>query len=338
MGAQGHDHAWLGSRATRVISDIVLGCVSAVAGGAAIASARGEPLVQAGQMGPWAFPGIIGHGLAVIGAALLLRGCFIRTSEPARWSGRAALAIVPAIAVVVLVAWGWGRHVLLLFGPSEFVALFVLMLAIGIATVRGSLLRSIGMASLGLLLATVGTEISSGSDRYTFGLEQLADGIAFPVLALGLIFGADALLGLVSPSLALAIDARHVAGLANRVLARPVTLGLRVLAAMMLAVVIYAALLINNSMFDVYLLLAFAVVGVACKLLDWSRLVMLLAFALEQPLEENVRRALMIARGDTGTFLRWPLSLTMLLLACAALAAAALLSASHAARLRRRAG
>jgi TctA family transporter len=289
-------------------------------------------------MSAWAFPALLGYGLAVVGAALMLRGCFVRSGEPGRWGVRAATAIVLATAVVMLAAQEWGSRYLLLFGPSEFVALLVLVLAIGTAIVRGSLLRTIAMALLGLLLATIGTEISSGNDRYTFGFEQLADGIPFPVLALGLIFGADALLGLVSPSLALATDARHVAGLANRVLTKPVTLSLRVLAAMMLAVVTYAALLINNAMFDVYLLLAFAVVGVACKLLDWSRLVALLAFALEQPLEENVRRALMIARGDTGTFLRWPLSLTMLLLACAALAAAALLSVSHAARLRRRAG
>jgi TctA family transporter len=338
MRVQGELQVWLGSPMTRAISDVVLGSVSTVAGKAAIASAEGQPYIELDRMSAWAFPALLGYGLAVVGAALTLRGCFVRSGEPGRWGVRAATAIMLAIAVVVLAAQEWGSQYLLLFGPSEFVALLVLVLAIGTTIVRGSLLRTIAMALLGLLLATIGTEISSGSDRYTFGLEQLADGVPSPVLVLGLIFGADALLGLVSPSLALATDARHVTGLANRVLTRPVTLSLRVLAAMMLAVVTYAAFLINNAMFDVYLLLACAVVGVACKILDWSRLVALLAFALGQPLEENVRRALLIARGDTGTFLRWPLSLTMLLLACTALAVAALLSASHAARLRRRAG
>jgi TctA family transporter len=337
MRVQGELQVWLGSPMTRAISDVVLGSVSTVAGKAAIASAEGQPYIELDRMSAWAFPALLGYGLAVVGAALTLRGCFVRSGEPGRWGVRAATAIMLAIAVVVLAAQEWGSQYLLLFGPSEFVALLVLVLAIGTTIVRGSLLRTIAMALLGLL-ATIGTEISSGSDRYTFGLEQLADGVPSPVLVLGLIFGADALLGLVSPSLALATDARHVTGLANRVLTRPVTLSLRVLAAMMLAVVTYAAFLINNAMFDVYLLLACAVVGVACKILDWSRLVALLAFALGQPLEENVRRALLIARGDTGTFLRWPLSLTMLLLACTALAVAALLSASHAARLRRRAG
>jgi TctA family transporter len=338
MRVQGELQVWLGSPMTRAISDVVLGCVSTVAGKAAIASAEGQPYIELDRMSAWAFPALLGYGLAVVGAALTLRGCFVRSGEPGRWGVRAATAIMLAIAVVVLAAQEWGSQYLLLFGPSEFVALLVLVLAIGTTIVRGCLLRTIAMALLGLLLATIGTEISSGSDRYTFGLEQLADGVPSPVLVLGLIFGADALLGLVSPSLALATDARHVTGLANRVLTRPVTLSLRVLAAMMLTVVTYAAFLINNAMFDVYLLLACAVVGVACKILDWSRLVALLAFALGQPLEENVRRALLIARGDTGTFLRWPLSLTMLLLACTALAVAALLSASHAARLRRRAG
>jgi hypothetical protein len=241
MRVQGEHQAWLGSPTTRAISDIVLGCVSTVAGKAAIASAEGQPYVELERMSAWAFPALLGYGLAVVGAALMLRGCFVRSGEPGRWGVRAATAIMLAIVVVVLAAREWGSPFLLLFGPSEFVALIVLVLAIGTAIVRGSLLRTIAMALLGLLLATIGTEISSGSDRYTFGLEQLADGIPFPVLVLGLIFAADALLGLVSPSLTLATDARHVAGLANRVLTKPVTLSLRVLAAMMLAVVTYTA-------------------------------------------------------------------------------------------------
>jgi TctA family transporter len=338
MGAQGRSQAWLGSQATRAISDVLLGSLSAVVGGAAIASGQGQPYFQLGQMSAWGWPAILGYGLAAIGAALILRGCFMRSGEPARWSTGALLGIVAAIAVVVLVAQEWGGHVLLLFGPPEYLALFVLVLAIGIAIVRGSLLRAIGMALLGLLLGTIGTEMSSGSERFTFGWEQLADGIIFPVLMFGLIFAADALLGLFSPSLVLATDVRHIAGLAKRVLAKPVVLALRVLAAMALAVAIYAAHLINNSVFDVYLLLAFAAFGVACKVLDWSRLVMLLAFALEQPIEENIRRALLITRGDAAIFVRWPWSATMLLMAAAVLIAAALLSASHAMRLRRRAG
>jgi TctA family transporter len=338
MSSQGYDHAWLRSQAARAISDILLGCVSAIAGSMAIVNAQVQPAAPLGQMGAWAFPTVVGYALAAIGAVLFCRGCFVRSGEPGRWSSGALLAIVPGIPVVVVAARGWAGHLLLLFGPSEFAALFVLVLAIGVAIVRGSLLRSIGVALLGLLLGTVGTDVSSGSERFMFGMEQLADRLTFPVLAFGLILGADGLLGLASPSLLVATYVRHIAGLANPVLPVPVALGLRVLAAIALALAIYGAHLFNNSLFDVYLVLALAAFGIACKVLDWSRLVLVLACALEPLLEENIRRALLLSRGSIDIFVRWPLSATMLLLAGVTLIAAALLATSHAFRQRRNPG
>src|SRR5262245_58542424 len=130
MSAQARDHAWLRSQAARAISDILLGCVLAIAGWVAIANAQVEPSAPLGQMGPWVFPTAVGYALVAIGAVLLCRGCFVRSGEPARWSGSALLAIVPGIPVAVVAAREWAGNILLLFGPSEFVALFVLVLAI----------------------------------------------------------------------------------------------------------------------------------------------------------------------------------------------------------------
>jgi putative tricarboxylic transport membrane protein len=42
------------------------------------------------------------------------------------------------------------------------------------------------MVLVGLLLGLVGTDITSGAQRYTFGLQQLADGVGFVVVAMGL--------------------------------------------------------------------------------------------------------------------------------------------------------
>ena len=247
MSAQAHDHAWLRSQAARAISDILLGCVLAIAGWVAIANAQAEPSAPLGQLGPWAFPTAVGYALVALGAVLLCRGCFVRSGEPGRWSGGALLAIVPGIPVVVVAAREWAGHLLLLFGPSEFAALFVLELAIGIAIVRGSLLRTIGMALLGLLLGTIGTEVSSGSERFTFGMDQLADGISLPVLAFGLIIAADGLVGFVSPSLLTATYVRQVAGLASRTIPVSAALGLRLLAMIAIAASVYGAYTLNNS-------------------------------------------------------------------------------------------
>lgn len=328
-------HAWLKSRAARAISDILLGCVLAIAGSLAIANAQVEPAATPGRMGPWIFPTVVGYALAAIGAVLFCRGCLVRSGEPGRWSGGALLAIVPGIPVVVVATREWAGQLLLLFGPAEFTALFVVVLAIGIAIVRGSLLRSIGVALLGLLLGTVGTDLASGSQRFTFGMDLLADGISLPVVALGLMVAADGLMGFFSPSLLIATYVRQVAGKASPAIPTSAEVGLRLVAMVAIAASVYGVYTLNNSPFDVYVLLAFAALGIACKMLDWSRLVLLLGLAMQPLLEENIRRALLISRGDAAIFVRWPLSGTMLLLASLTLLAAALFAISHASRQRR---
>lgn len=74
------------------------------------------------------------------------------------------------------------------FGPAEYFSLMVLGLIASIVLARGSLLHALAMIVLGLLLGLVGTDITSGSERYTFDLHKLADGIDFVIVAMG-IFG-----------------------------------------------------------------------------------------------------------------------------------------------------
>ncbi|HSD60247.1 MAG TPA: tripartite tricarboxylate transporter permease [Burkholderiales bacterium] len=72
------------------------------------------------------------------------------------------------------------------FGPAEYFSLMVLGLVASVVLARGSLLHAIGMVLLGLLLGLIGTDVNSGIPRYTFDLSQLADGIGFVVVAMGL--------------------------------------------------------------------------------------------------------------------------------------------------------
>src|SRR5215210_479824 len=74
------------------------------------------------------------------------------------------------------------------FGPAEYFSLMVLGLVASIVLAHGSLLHAVGMILLGLFLGLVGTDVNSGTERFTFGLPQLADGIGFVTLAMG-IFG-----------------------------------------------------------------------------------------------------------------------------------------------------
>jgi putative tricarboxylic transport membrane protein len=72
------------------------------------------------------------------------------------------------------------------FGPAEYFSLMVLGLVASVVLAHGSLLKAIGMIILGLLLGLVGTDVNSGTPRYTFDLPQLADGINFVVVAMGM--------------------------------------------------------------------------------------------------------------------------------------------------------
>jgi len=77
-------------------------------------------------------------------------------------------------------------EVALKFGPAEYFSLMVLGLVAATVLARGSLLHAIGMVVLGLLLGLVGTDVNSGTQRFTFDLPQLADGIGFVVVAMGM--------------------------------------------------------------------------------------------------------------------------------------------------------
>jgi putative tricarboxylic transport membrane protein len=72
------------------------------------------------------------------------------------------------------------------FGPAEYFSLMVFGLVGATVLAHGSLLKAIAMVLLGLLLGLVGTDITSGRMRFTFGIYELADGIGFVGVAMGL--------------------------------------------------------------------------------------------------------------------------------------------------------
>ena len=74
------------------------------------------------------------------------------------------------------------------FGPAEYFSLMVLGLIGAVVLASGSLVKAIGMIILGLLLGLIGTDVNSGTARYSFGIPQLTDGLGFVALAMG-VFG-----------------------------------------------------------------------------------------------------------------------------------------------------
>jgi len=72
------------------------------------------------------------------------------------------------------------------FHPADFCSLMVLGLACAIVLAHGSMLKAVAMVLLGLLLGLVGTDISSGAQRFTLGRLELADGLDVVALAVGM--------------------------------------------------------------------------------------------------------------------------------------------------------
>jgi putative tricarboxylic transport membrane protein len=72
------------------------------------------------------------------------------------------------------------------FGPPEYTALLVLGLIFLAYMSSTALVRTLLMASLGLLLGTIGIDVMTGHFRYSFDIKELGDGIGIVPVAVGL--------------------------------------------------------------------------------------------------------------------------------------------------------
>ena len=345
-------------------------------------------------------------------------------------------------------------EVALKFGPAEYFSLMVVGLVASIVLAHGSLLKAIGMIVLGLLLGLVGADVETGMHRFTFGLPDLAEGINFVVVAMGMFglgeivknledehqrtvsikkvtglmptredlrkiiapilrgtalgsalgilpgggamlasfaayslekkvsrtpqrFGKGAIEGVAAPEsannagaqtsfipmltlgipsnpvMALMIGAMIIQGIKPGpsvvteqpelfwgvivsmwvgnfflvvlnlpmigIWVRLLTVPYHLLFPMILVFCAIGVFSLNNSTFDVYLMAIFGVLGYALAKLDCEPAPLLLGFILGPMMEENMRRALVIARGDFTVFVTRPISAAMLLLAAVAL-------------------
>lgn len=342
------------------------------------------------------------------------------------------------------------------FGPADYFSLMVLGLVASVVLARGSLLHAIGMVILGLLFGLIGSDVTSGGVRYTFGLPQLADGIGFVVVAMGMFglseiirnlegtertgmvtskisnlmptredwkrmvapilrgtalgsflgilpgsgsilgsfaayslekkiskhsreFGKGAIEGVAAPEsannagaqtsfipmltlgipsnpvMALMVGAMIIQGIQpgpSVITEQPALfwgiivsmwignlflvilnlpmIGLWVRIIMVPYRYLYPAILVfcaigvfslNNTEFDIFLMALFAVLGYVFTKLECEPAPMLLAFILGPLMEEYLRRAMLISRGDPTVFIRRPISATLLVLSVLAMLA-----------------
>jgi len=98
------------------------------------------------------------------------------------------------------------------FGPAEYFALVVLGLIASIALASGSTIKALAMIVLGLLLGTVGQDLTTGIPRFTFGIPELDGGLNFVSLAVG-VFGVAEILRNLESRGTTSIITRKVKGL-----------------------------------------------------------------------------------------------------------------------------
>jgi putative tricarboxylic transport membrane protein len=94
-----------------------------------------------------------------------------------------------SVATIIVAALGVPLTGLALkFGPAEYFSLMVLGLVFAVVLAKGSVPKAITMILFGLLLSMVGSDLETGASRMAFNIPELADGIGFVTVAMG-VFG-----------------------------------------------------------------------------------------------------------------------------------------------------
>src|SRR6476659_6784005 len=118
------------------------------------------------------------------------------------------------VATVLVAALGAPLTSLaLLFGPAEYFSLMVLGLIFAVVLAKGSVLKAVAMVLTGLLLSMVGSDLETGAGRMTFDVAELADGIGFTNIAMGVFGFAEIIRNLELPAESRDIVSAKVTGL-----------------------------------------------------------------------------------------------------------------------------
>lgn len=94
-------------------------------------------------------------------------------------AGTIATAFIALLAPVVI-------NLVIGFGAAEYFMLMVVGLIACVVLANGSIARAVAMILLGLLLGMVGTDVNRGVLRFNFGFNELAEGIPFVPVVVGL--------------------------------------------------------------------------------------------------------------------------------------------------------
>src|SRR5688572_25339994 len=135
---------------------------------AILVNSPGDPSASATAFDgyPMAAKGEAGRALGISAVASAIGGIF------------SVLVLIVAAPLLARVAYQ--------FGPPEYFALAVFGLSMVAAIGGDSPVKNLLAAALGVLLATVGLDLTTGVERFTFGVYALSDGLDFIPVLVGL--------------------------------------------------------------------------------------------------------------------------------------------------------
>src|SRR5580765_4439487 len=76
-------------------------------------------------------------------------------------------------------------EIALKFGAPEYFSLMLMGLVAAAVLAGDNMVKALAMVVLGLLLGIVGTDVNTGTQRFSLGIAELTDGIGFIVVAVG---------------------------------------------------------------------------------------------------------------------------------------------------------
>ena len=85
------------------------------------------------------------------------------------------------------------------FGSPEYFSLMLMGLVTAAILAQGDMLKSLAMVFLGLMLGIVGSDVDTGVKRFCFGFFELADGIGFVTIAIGIFAVGEIIFNLSDP-------------------------------------------------------------------------------------------------------------------------------------------
>src|SRR5512139_3967798 len=100
-----------------------------------------------------------------------------------------------AVVIIMLIAPPLA-NMALKFGPPEYFTLMFLGLTILTYLASGSMVKALMMASVGIFLGTIGTDIISGLERFTYRSYTLMDGLGLVPVIMGLFGISEVLLNI----------------------------------------------------------------------------------------------------------------------------------------------